>query len=118
MDQEYASPAHYKDYCTENLGHGPLFTIPPDEGQEEIKTLLHILINKVDWLSTSVNSFTQDSGVKRARRPRTEVNRCQHRNRRGESCRSYICKKSAHLCHAHYSLYSEQSSSNYLYGHK
>ena len=90
---------------------------PEIKGQDEILSLLYVLINRMDNMTDLVNTLAVRQEFKKARKPRTPLNRCIHRNRKNEPCCSYICKNSTTLCHAHYSLYHTQKQ-NYLYGHK
>lgn len=97
------------------------FGILPDPAPvynlEDCMSLLHVINNKLQNLETKVHELAGRTEFKKERKTRTTVNRCQHRNRKNEPCKSYICKKSKVLCHAHHAL-CHSIGSNYLYGRR
>lgn len=74
------------------------------------------ILKRLDELENKINSFP----LKQVKRRRTQKNRCQSLNRKGEMCNGFCCtSKSSYLCYAHYVLLNKQKrESSYLYQSK
>lgn len=107
MEALFGSEEAYTEYIQQED------TVP----KEDLMSLFHVLLNRLEVLQTHVINLSHKEEYKKPRKVRTEMNRCLHRNRKNDACRSYICKKSTTLCHAHFSLYHPTDQS-YLYGHR
>jgi len=114
----FAGEADFIAEAAEILGFDPPQQEYVVDPIQEIKSLMHIVINRLDSVQASVNLISTKADLKKPRKQRTLVNRCIHKNRKNEPCCSYICKNSESLCHAHYSLYHNSKGDSYLYGHK
>lgn len=88
-----------------------------DYSMADLASLIHVVNNKVDVLLRRMNDLETKADLRKKRKSRTLINRCQHRNRMDEPCRSYVCTRSQFLCHAHHTLYNV-SEQPYLYGQK
>lgn len=84
----------------------------------DVANLLQIVNNKVDILFDKLMELNVKSELKKPRKVRTGFNRCQNRNRKGELCKSYVCRNSKMLCHAHHTILNNRmtNSNPYLYG--
>ncbi len=113
-------PIAYSQNYDQELFPNEVYLTAPEENAKpmgDVEVLLHVIINRIDSLQAVVETLHTRQDVKKPRKARTMINRCIHKNRKFEPCRSYICKNSKSLCHAHHSLYHSPDQ-NYLYGHK
>jgi hypothetical protein len=72
---------------------------------DSIMDELFVLQTKITSLRTFTELQFRSLDLKKAKRNRTQKNKCQYvSERKGRPCAGYICRKSRSLCYAHHLL--------------
>jgi cytochrome c peroxidase len=108
------------------LSHAPAeqnYCPPPElnEGNGEVynEHVLHEILSLVRNITTRMDEFERVKfRVHKPKKPRSNLCRCQHKNRSRERCRGYICKESSEFCFAHHTISTGDPRSQYLYSKK
>lgn len=64
---------------------------------------LFLMNNQIELLKNDLHQRFSSIDLKKAKKNRTQINRCTFKNRKNGTCRGYICKiNGSQLCYAHH----------------